>query len=181
MKTIQISRGLQVKLDDEDYERLANIQVNYRSKPLRWQATYCSTDKARGKFVWYASKTINYKKWRMHRYIYFLRGIDIEGKEIDHKDGDGLNNQFSNLRIATSSQNKTSRSVRADSKSGFKGVEYHKQNKNWCGYIIKNGKKTHLGVFSTPEEAALAYNKAAIELWGEYAWTNKVKRRKNEK
>lgn len=176
MKEITISRGLIVKVDNEDYERIANIEVNYRSNPLRWQATYCTTDKKRGKFTWYASKTIDYKKWKMHRYIFYLRGIDIEGKEIDHKDGDGLNNQFSNLRVASSSQQKTNRGVRADNKLGYKCVEKNPRGDKYTAYIVNNGKKKSLGSYTTAEEAALAYNKAAIEQWGEYAWTNKVKR-----
>jgi len=173
MKILKISRGLETKIDDEDYRRIKSVPLNYRSKALRWQATYTPSDK---KHNYYVSKTINYKKWKLHRYIFYLRGIDIEGKEIDHINGDTLDNRFSNLRIATSSQNKVNRMVRSDSKSGYKGVEYHNMNKNWIAYIVKNGKKTHLGVFDTKHKAALAYNRAAIELWGEYAWTNKVPR-----
>lgn len=167
MKTLKISRGLEVSLDDEDYERLAAVKVNYRSKPLRWQATKSNDEKV----VWYASKTINYQKWRMHRYIFHLRGIGIEGKEIDHKDGNGLNNRFSNLRIATSGQNKTNRDARSDSKSGYKGV-YQIPTGRWSATGVVNGRKRHLGMFDTPEEAALAYNIAAIAEWGPYARLN---------
>lgn len=172
MKILKISRGLETKIDDEDYEAIASQDFNYRSQPLRWQATYCSTDKKRG---YYVSKTIDYKKWKLHRYIYFLRGINIEGLEIDHKDGDGLNNQFSNLRISTSSQNKINRGVRSDNKLGMKGVEKLPTGR-FAAYIVKDSKKTHLGVYKTVEDAGLAYNRAAIEMWGEYAWTNKIKR-----
>ena len=165
-------------LDKEDFERITELLSDDRADPAKWQLTYNARDNKR---VYYASKTIggrSGKKWRLHRLIMCLRGIDIDDCEIDHKDGNGLNNRFSNLRLATSSQNKTSRGVRADSKSGFKGVEFQKQNSNWCAYICFDGKKRHLGVFKTSTAAALAYNKAAIEQWGEYAWTNRVKRSK---
>lgn len=167
-------QGLTVKLDDEDYDRISKVPVNYRSDPLRWQGTYCSTDKSRGKFVWYASKTFDYKKWRMHRFIFHLRGIDITGKEIDHIDGDGLNNQFSNLRIATSTQQKVNRNVRNDSRIGFKCVQKNTNGSKYTSYIIIKGKKKSLGSFDTPEEAALAYNRAAIKKYGEYARLNLV-------
>ena len=175
MKTLPISKGLTVLLDDEDYDRLAAVKVNYRSQPLRWQATRNNDTN----FTWYASKTIDYKKWRMHKYIFHLRGIDTDGLEIDHIDGNGLNNQFSNLRIATSGQNKANRGVRSDSISGYKCVEFQKQNKNWCAYIVYEGKKRHLGVFKTAEEAALAYNIAAIEKWGPYAKLNDIRKPKS--
>lgn len=172
---LHIKENYYTYIDDEDYDLIKELLSEDRASPDKWQLTYNTKDAKR---VYYASKTIggrNGKKWRLHRLVMHLRGIDIEGKEIDHKDGDGLNNRFSNLRIATSSQNKTSRPVRSDSKSGFKGVEFQKKNNNWCAYIVYDGKKRHLGVYKTPEDAALAYNRAAIEQWGEYAWTNRVK------
>lgn len=171
MKILKISRGLEVKLDDEDYKRLANVRGNYRSEPLRWQATRNNDTNA----TWYASKTINYKKWRLHRYIFYLRGINITNEELDHKNGDGLDNRFSNLRIATSGQNKANRGARSDNKLGMKGVERLPSGR-YAAYTVKKGRKTHIGVYDTIDEAALAYNRAAIEQWGEYAWTNKVKR-----
>jgi hypothetical protein len=65
--------------------------------------------------------------------------------------------------------------VRSDSKQEYKGVEKLPYGR-YAAYHIKNGKKIHIGVYDTQKEAALAYNKVVIAQWGEYAWTNKVKR-----
>jgi hypothetical protein len=92
--------------------------------------------------------------------------------EIDHIDGNRLNNQRSNLRFATSSQNKVNRGPRKDNTSGYKGVSWHKQRKKWSARIMAEGKYHSLGLFSQKEEAAKAYNKAAIDFYKSYAWIN---------
>jgi hypothetical protein len=167
-----------VYLDEEDFKRISEAIEDAGSKadPRKWQLTFNTSDAKR---LYYAKKNFNGrggKQWKMHRLIMLLRGYVIEGFEIDHKDGNTLNNRFSNLRLATSSQNKTSRGVRADNRIGYKGVGKNPNGTKYTSYIIRDGKKKSLGSYSSPDEAALAYNRAAIELWGEYAWTNKVKR-----
>jgi hypothetical protein len=165
-------------IDREDYDRIVELLDDSNADPAKWQLTFNSTDRVR---KYYASKTIGGrkgKKWKLHRLIFVLRDIDIEGKEIDHIDGDGLNNRFSNLRIATSSQNKANRPPKSGNKLGYKGVEKNTHGDKYTAYIVNSSKKKSLGSYSTAEEAALAYNRAAIELWGEYAWTNKVKKLK---
>ncbi len=177
---LKMVTGEEVLLDNEDYERICEfiIESGSSADPSKWQANYCSTE-ATPKI--YATKSIGgrgSKKWRMHRLIFYLRGIDIEDAEVDHVDSEAtLDNRWSNLRISTSGQNKINRATRGDNKLGIKRVE-RLPGGNYVAYIRRNGKKTHLGTFKTPREAALAYNRAAIELWGEYAWTNKVARPK---
>jgi hypothetical protein len=92
--------------------------------------------------------------------------------EIDHIDGNRLNNQRSNLRFATSSQNKANRGPRKDNTSGYKGVSWHKQRNKWTARIKANDKYQYLGLFSNKIDAAKAYNKAAIKYFGDYAWLN---------
>jgi hypothetical protein len=165
-------------LDDEDYQRIVDLLKHDKADPAKWQLAYNTTDAKR---LYYASKTIGGrkgKKWKLHRLIMHLRGVDIDGKEIDHINGDTLDNRSCNIRLANSSQNKVNRGVRSDSISGYKCVEFQKQNKNWCAYIVYEGKKRHLGVFNTAEEAALAYNVAAIEKWGPYAKLNNIRKPK---
>lgn len=166
-------------LDDEDYERIVTLLEDDRADPAKWQLTFNKTDK---KVLYYASKTIGGrkgKKWKLHRLIMTLRGIDIDGMEIDHEDNDTLNNHFSNLRVATSGQNKINRGVRRDNKLGMKGVERLPSGR-YAAYFVDNGKKTHIGVFDTVDEAGTAYNLKAIEKWGPYAKLNTIRKPKSD-
>lgn len=154
----------------EDMDKIVEACVETTADPYKWQATYNTKDKI---VKYYASKTIGGrkgKKWKMHRLIFVLRKIEIEGKEIDHINGDTLDNRFFNLRLVNSSQNKGNSSIRSDNKSGYKGVGWHKQNSKWRAYIGTDAKS--LGLYDTEEEAALAYNIAAIQKWGPYAKLN---------
>ncbi len=92
------------------------------------------------------------------------------GKVVDHIDHDTLDNQRINLRICTRSQNGMNR--KKDSGIKFKGVTFHKRAGKFMAQIYMNGKKYYLGVFETPEEAAMVYDKKARELHGEFALTN---------
>jgi hypothetical protein len=176
---IHIKDNHHYQIDTEDLLRIEGYvkTLSPNADPNKWQLTYNTTDNKR---LYYVSKTIGGrkgKKWKLHRLIMHLRGIDIKRKEIDHINGDGLDNRFDNLRVSTSSQNKINRGARKDNRLGMKGVELLPSGR-YASYIFVDGKKMHIGVYDTPEEAGLAYNRKAIELWGEYTWTNKVARPK---
>lgn len=94
------------------------------------------------------------------------------GFQVDHKDGDPMNNRISNLRVADFVQNQANRKLNRNSTSGYKGVSRDKSCGNWKAYIRVNGKLLHLGNFKTKELAAMAYNIAAIEHFGEFARPN---------
>jgi len=94
--------------------------------------------------------------------------------EVDHIDGNRLNNQRSNLRLATSSQNKMNRGPRKDNTSGYKGVSWHKQNNKWSARIMANGKYLSLGLFENILDAARSYNLAAKKHHKEFAWLNQI-------
>jgi len=94
------------------------------------------------------------------------------GQGIDHQNRNGLDNRRSNLRLATQPQNNANTGPRSTNRSGYKGVFWDKQAKRWRAQIRVNGKRTHLGRFSDPWEAAEAYNRAALGQWGEFAWLN---------
>jgi hypothetical protein len=91
-------------------------------------------------------------------------------KMTDHSDGDGLNNQRSNLRPATTAQNNYNQSPQAGTSSRFKGVTWHKKRRKWQASIKVNGKFHYLGLFSDEEKAARAYADAAIATQGSYAY-----------
>lgn len=91
----------------------------------------------------------------------------------DHRNGDGLDNQRSNLREATAAENAWNRRPKQGSRTGYKGVNWSgDQTHTWQARIMKDGKRVFLGNFETPVEAALAYDAAARALFGEFAWTN---------
>jgi hypothetical protein len=89
---------------------------------------------------------------------------------IDHRNNDGTDDRWINLREATQAQNMMNQSVRSDSPTGFKGIRFYKRNlrKPWAAHI--SGK--HIGYFATAEDAAIAYDAAAIETYGEFAYLN---------
>jgi hypothetical protein len=95
-----------------------------------------------------------------------------EGLLVDHIDGNGLNNQKNNLRLCSSAQNARNRRPTSKPYSKYKGVSWHKRNKKWEVRIAKSGKSTYLGTFEDELEAALAYDRKAEELFGEFAYLN---------
>lgn len=105
----------------------------------------------------------------MHREIL---GITDPGIYGDHRDGNGLNNQSHNLRTATHSDNLCNRGAVKNSKSKYKGVGWITSHKMWRAQIQKDKIITPLGYFKDEIEAAKAYDRAAIQIHGEYARLN---------
>jgi len=107
------------------------------------------------------------KKVLLHRFI-----MDApKGLDVDHINHVLLDNRRENLRIATRSQN-TANGYVQQGKSHFKGVYAYKCADKWRAGICVNGVRKHIGVFSTQEDAGLAYDAAAFAAWGEFAYLN---------
>ena len=110
---------------------------------------------------------------------HLIAGKPQKGKVIDHKNHDGirtgLDNRKDNLREVTLAQNQQNRRSSRNSSSQYKGVAWHKRGKKWEVKIEHKGKPIHLGYHTCEHQAALAYNKKTLELWGEYAHLNEVK------
>lgn len=160
MREIKLTKGQFALVDDEDYD-----MVNM----YKWYAT-----KRKGLFYAVADLKTGvrmYKRTYMHRLIL---GLSDSKQHSDHIDHNGLNNQRFNLRIATRFQNNANKTSHKNSTSKYLGVSWHKGAEKWVSVITKNKKYIYLGVFETEHLAATAYNKAAIELHGEFANLNKV-------
>ena len=104
----------------------------------------------------------------MHRLI-----MDApKGMDIDHINGNPLDNRKSNLRICTRAENMRNRGAQKNNTSGYKGVGWCKHRKKWHAQIKHNGKQIYIGRYKDKEEAARAYDAKAKELHGEYAHLN---------
>lgn len=149
-----VKRKIKIMVDDEDFDFLSRF--NWQADPYNSVSTHGD---------------INTPRTLIHRLIM----KPPKGVEIDHIDGNRLNNQKSNLRFATSAQNKINRGPRKDNKSGYKGVSWHKQRNCWTARIMVDGFYKHLGLFKDIKEAAQAYDYNAIKYHGEYAWLNNLR------
>lgn len=103
----------------------------------------------------------------MHRFI--MGESDLL---MDHINRNRLDNRRCNLRYATASQNAANTKMRSSNTSGFRGVWWNKNENVWQAEIGIGGRRQRLGVYATPQEAAAAYDAAAIKAFGEFASLN---------
>lgn len=137
-------------LDTSDYDKV---------KHLTWGAT-------KGRNTYYADNAESGRQ--MHQIL------NPDWPLTDHRDRNGLNNRRENLRISTNQQNAANAQKRGSASSKFKGVTWEESHKSWKARIRVNNILIHLGRFKNEQDAALAYNKAAIENFGEFANLNMV-------
>lgn len=93
---------------------------------------------------------------------------------VDHRNGDGLDNRRSNLRKATAAQNTWNRRLSSNNRTGYKGVQFYPNKGRWRAQIRVNRRQISLGYHDTIEQAAAAYNEAALEHFGEFARLNTI-------
>lgn len=117
---------------------------------------------------WYREIGISKRRYQTHRLAFLYMIGRWPRKIVDHKDRNGLNNKWNNLREATVSQNAMNSCRRSTNTSGFKGATFHKRDNRWQSQIKKDGKYIYLGFFDTPEAAHAAYVEKAKELFGEF-------------
>ncbi len=156
-RTIQLTQGQVAIVDAADYEWLSQY---------KWHA-FCNQG---GK--WYAARGVRLSE--TSNTVYMHRAIlgAPSDMEIDHINGEGLDNRRENLRLALIGQNRRNARKRKDNTSGYKGVYYDKERDKWCANIHFEHKAIFLGRFDTPKDAAYAYDAAAKELHGEFAQLN---------
>ena len=138
-------------VDDEDFELISQYKWYAHRKTKR---------------NYYAETTIKQKHILMHRLI--MNAQDSE--EVDHINGDGLNNQRHNLRLCTRQQNAFNRKSNKNKK--FKGIVWRSKRNKWEAYITIDGKYKFLGHFKIEIKAAKAYDIAAKKHFGEFARLN---------
>lgn len=148
-KQISLTQGYSAIVDDEDYEWLSQHKWAVKDSRGKRYATRALGSRGKQITIW------------MHRLIMNCPG----GMEIDHINGDSLDNRRDNLRIVTRAQNLRNRKTFKNSKSGFKGVVYNPINGKWKVII-------NFGTYDTAEEAAKAYVKAIEKLFGVAAKLN---------
>lgn len=161
MREISLANGKGVvKVDDEDFPVVS--QIKWHRHP-------------RGYAYGWVSKDGTKRKELMHRVILGLSG---RANQADHINHDKLDNRRENLRRCTNMQNHANKPkprARVSNFIRYKGVRRSgTPSERWCAAIRTNYKTIHLGSFGTQEEAALAYNRAAVELFGEFACLNEV-------
>jgi hypothetical protein len=157
MKEIILTQGKKTIVDDCDYDLV---------KKYNWHAL-------KGRHTFYALTRIDGKYISMHRLILGLKDRLQWG---DHKNGNGLINTRDNLRVSSPSQNAINRKHQwsKNKSSKFNGVTKRVRNKKqiWSATICKDGKHKFIGQFKDELSAALAYDRAALELHGEFANLN---------
>lgn len=155
MKTITIKNRknitFKVIVDDDTFEWASKLKWNICRNGYARRSHY-----EKGKLL----KTI-----LLHREV-----IGAESKEVDHKNGNTLDNRRKNLRLCDHKENMKNR--KGFGKSQYKGVS--KQKNKWQSAIKVNGKQIYLGVFSNEIDAAKAYNKVAKKYQGEFAFLNNL-------
>ena len=110
---------------------------------------------------------ISGKSYYAHRLAFFMMRGEWPENQVDHRDNDGLNNKWNNLRIATPSKNQANSRMQVNNTTGFKGVS--RKRKRFVASIAVDGKQRHLGTFDTAEEAHIAYRDASEKYHGEFS------------
>lgn len=162
MKNIKLNSKLgefYAIVDEDDFESLLKFS---------WFA-----QRGRNGAFYAARKDKNNKQIYMHRQILMAKA----GYVVDHANSNTLDNRKENLRTCLSKENLRNRHIDKRNKTGFKGVQLDPRknlSKRYMAQMTLDGKSIYLGRFETPEQAALAYNEAALKHHGEFARLNEL-------
>jgi hypothetical protein len=149
---VETTKGIYFKIDHADEEKVLAYHWNFGN------TGYLQTEKMG-------------KRFYLHRFLMEAG----KGEQVDHINGDKLDNRRANLRICTRSQNFYNKGRQSNNTSGYKGVTFCKATKKWRAQIWFNKKRLSIGRYKTKEEAALEYNKMANKYHAEFANLNIIK------
>lgn len=168
MKTIKATQGYEALVDDEDFELVSKYKwypgfsgKNVYLQTFMWEPTGIRGVPGRNRSV------------MLHRLIVGAQ----KGQVVDHVNHNTLDNRKDNLRVCSQRKNNANRVKNFKKTSSiYKGVGWHKATSRWRAYInLESKKHKSLGYFQTEREAAMAYNKVAAEVFGQFALLNDVR------
>lgn len=157
IRKIPLTQGKEALVDECDYAELAKF---------KWYAHRQGRN-------YYARRIAWIGKGEKRPVVYMHRAVlgNVAG-QVDHVNGDGLDNRRENLRLCSHAENQRNRRKRVDSASMFKGVHLSAKDGRWHVQLKYQGSKLCFGSFDTEEEAARVYDEAAGRLFGEFARLN---------
>ncbi len=158
-----------VKYKNKEYTALIDYEDISILKNIYWRCSYTKVHKRVQAIVGSQGKN----KYFLHRLI---MGVTDSKQQIDHINNNVLDNRKCNLRICNNTQNSANKPKYKSNTSGYKCVSWSVTSKKWRAYIVVNDKQRHLGVFENKKDAAEAYNRAAIDLFEEFAQPNKIEK-----
>jgi len=156
LKEITVSDGSIVLVDDEDYEKLSK---------WKWRITKTG----------YVRRTGRVEGKSVPVYIHREIMLASKGIQVDHINGNKLDNRKENLRLATRFENQRNVGKRSNNKSGYKGVRWVDRVRKWRADIRTDSGRKFIGQFNNKHDAARAYNEAALKYHGKYAFLNEIK------
>ena len=156
MKQIHLTKNKIAIVDDEDFDYLSKWKWCYTNKGYAFRSQKRSeTGSKKRKGVY------------LHRQL-----MGNPSQQVDHINGDTLDNRKANLRLANHSENMRNRKLQKNNTSGFKGVWFNKKRQKFIATIKINGQSRTIKSANTAEEAAKAYDIKAKELYGSFARLN---------
>lgn len=145
--------GYNVLIDKEDFEKIKNYDWHISTHDIPNKLYYFRCQKG--------EQTV-----RLHREIMGCTYKD--GREVDHINGDTLDNRKQNLRVCSHSQNGKNMKINKRNNTGYKGISWHPRDKCYQARIGVNNKRIYLGYFDNPEDAHAAYCAASKKYHGEF-------------
>lgn len=156
---ISLSRGVTATIDASDAPLVSQFKWHAVKGRHSFYACACLGKKQ--------AAAIGRRHIKMHRLILGFPDLDV-----DHRDGNGLNNVRENLRLVTNQLNQANARKQVNGRSDFKGVSWHSGSRQWQVFLCVNNKPQYVGASKNQVEAARMYDAAALLAFGQFAKLN---------